>query len=65
MNFAELELIPRVRWSDTEADPRVSHAEQEDQMPPVGAPETWHVVLLCLSPLIPICVPTLVYLFSR
>ena len=54
MNFAELELIPRVRWSDTEADHRVSSAEQNDYLPPVGAPSFWMLSAWVASPLIAI-----------
>jgi hypothetical protein len=53
-------------WSDRPAvDTRVSRAEQDDQMPAVGAPDTWLVVLLCLSPLIVAGVVSLVALLSR
>jgi hypothetical protein len=54
------------QWADRPAvDTRVSRAEQDDQMPSVGAPDTWLVVLLCLSPLIVAGVVSLVALLSR
>jgi hypothetical protein len=54
------------QWSDRPAvDTRVSRAEQDDQMPAVGAPDTWLVVLLCLSPLIVAGVVSLVALLSH
>jgi hypothetical protein len=53
-------------WADRPAvDTRVSRAEQDDQMPAVGAPDTWLVVLLRLSPILTIGFVSLVALLSR
>jgi hypothetical protein len=53
-------------WADRPAvDTRVSRVEQDDQMPVVGAPDTWLVVLLCLSPILTIGFVSLVALLSR
>jgi len=50
-DFAGLEL---------EADRRVSFAEQQDHMPPVGAPSFWMLSALAASPLLTIGVVSLV-----
>jgi hypothetical protein len=63
---AAIRPISSGHWADRPAvDTRVSRAEQDDQMPTVGAPDTWLVVLLCLSPLIVAGVVSLVALLSR
>jgi hypothetical protein len=63
---AAIRPISSGHWADRPAvDTRVSRAEQDDQMPAVGAPDTWLVVLLCLSPLIVAGVVSLVALLSR
>ena len=63
---AAIRPISTGQWADRPAvDTRVSRAEQDDQMPAVGAPDTWLVVLLCLSPLIVAGVVSLVALLSR
>jgi hypothetical protein len=58
---AAIRPISSGQWADRPAvDTRVSRAEQDDQMPAVGAPDTWLVVLLCLSPIIVPCAVSLV-----
>jgi hypothetical protein len=54
------------QWADRPAvDTRVSRAEQDDHQIEIDDPDTWLVVLLCLSPLIVAGVVSLVALLSR
>jgi hypothetical protein len=49
------------QWADRPAvDTRVSRAEQDDHQIEIDDPDTWLVVLLCLSPILVPCAVSLV-----
>lgn len=45
---------------ELEADRRVSFAEQQDRLPPVGAPSFWMLAALVASPLLTIFIVSMV-----
>jgi hypothetical protein len=60
---AYLKEFAEARWQDLEpVDDRVSYGEQQDHQAPIGAPATWQVVGLCLSPLAVIGLVSLFFL---
>lgn len=54
------------QWGDVASvDTRVSHAEQQDHMPQVGAPEGWMVAALACIPLLMVGAGALIALYYR
>lgn len=47
------------RSLEAPGDPSVSHDEQQDRLPSVGAPEGWMLIVWAISPLIAIAIGSL------